>query len=243
MELTPGRGFGHITLPLLRSTLTFVIVMTMLSRGRCLFSPMLWTNRGGPANATRHPGVAHLRNAFRNQENGTGRHGGDGPFSDYFDYDATANALLAQRMGVFEMVTTPQNFSPNHRSGRTDKMAQAGRSVKSVIYIILITAACLTSCLFCGCSAPRSSHQPKSLSCRPRSSLKTLPLQSFQNQSSPTPRTADPFLPQQYSGQRECGGDVLFTSSLAGFVFAKYQFFGKDALFTLILATMMIPSR
>ena len=34
---------------------------------------------------------------------------------------------------------------------------------------------------------------------------------------------------------------VLFTSSLAGFVFAKYQFFGKDLLFTLILATMMIP--
>ena len=34
---------------------------------------------------------------------------------------------------------------------------------------------------------------------------------------------------------------VLFTSSLAGFVFAKYQFFGKNLLFTLILATLMIP--
>ena len=34
---------------------------------------------------------------------------------------------------------------------------------------------------------------------------------------------------------------VLFTSSLAGFVFAKYQFFGKNFFFTLILATMMIP--
>jgi multiple sugar transport system permease protein len=34
---------------------------------------------------------------------------------------------------------------------------------------------------------------------------------------------------------------VLFTSTLAGFVFAKYQFFGKSVLFTLILATMMIP--
>jgi len=34
---------------------------------------------------------------------------------------------------------------------------------------------------------------------------------------------------------------ILFTSSLAGFVFAKYQFFGKNVLFTLILATMMIP--
>jgi len=34
---------------------------------------------------------------------------------------------------------------------------------------------------------------------------------------------------------------VLFTSSLAGFVFAKYQFFGKSLLFTFILATMMIP--
>ncbi len=34
---------------------------------------------------------------------------------------------------------------------------------------------------------------------------------------------------------------VLFTSSLAGFVFAKYTFFGKNLAFTLILATMMIP--
>lgn len=34
---------------------------------------------------------------------------------------------------------------------------------------------------------------------------------------------------------------VLFTSSLAGFVFAKYKFFGKNLFFTLILATMMIP--
>ena len=36
-------------------------------------------------------------------------------------------------------------------------------------------------------------------------------------------------------------GMVLFTSSLAGFVFAKYTFFGKNLWFTLILATMMIP--
>lgn len=34
---------------------------------------------------------------------------------------------------------------------------------------------------------------------------------------------------------------VLFTSTLAGFVFAKYQFFGKNIFFSLILATMMIP--
>jgi len=34
---------------------------------------------------------------------------------------------------------------------------------------------------------------------------------------------------------------TLFTSSLAGYVFAKYQFFGKDTLFGFILATMMVP--
>lgn len=34
---------------------------------------------------------------------------------------------------------------------------------------------------------------------------------------------------------------VLFTSSLAGYVFAKYQFFGKNVVFTLLLASMMIP--
>ncbi|MCL2491650.1 MAG: carbohydrate ABC transporter permease [Coriobacteriia bacterium] len=34
---------------------------------------------------------------------------------------------------------------------------------------------------------------------------------------------------------------VVFTSTLAGFVFAKFEFKGKEALFWLILATMMVP--
>jgi len=34
---------------------------------------------------------------------------------------------------------------------------------------------------------------------------------------------------------------ILFTSSLAGFVFAKYEFFGKNLAFSFILATLMIP--
>lgn len=35
----------------------------------------------------------------------------------------------------------------------------------------------------------------------------------------------------------------LFTNSLAGFAFAKYRFPGKEKIFTLLLATMMIPSQ
>ncbi|MEZ4714140.1 MAG: carbohydrate ABC transporter permease [Caldilineaceae bacterium] len=34
---------------------------------------------------------------------------------------------------------------------------------------------------------------------------------------------------------------TLFTSSLAGFIFAKYEFAGKNAIFSFILATLMIP--
>jgi multiple sugar transport system permease protein len=34
---------------------------------------------------------------------------------------------------------------------------------------------------------------------------------------------------------------TLFTSSLSGFIFAKFQFSGKSLLFSLLLATMMIP--
>ena len=34
---------------------------------------------------------------------------------------------------------------------------------------------------------------------------------------------------------------ILFTSTLAGFVFAKYEFKGKNTLFWIILATMMVP--
>jgi ABC-type glycerol-3-phosphate transport system permease component len=34
---------------------------------------------------------------------------------------------------------------------------------------------------------------------------------------------------------------TLFTSSLAGFIFAKYEFAGKNIIFGFILATLMIP--
>jgi multiple sugar transport system permease protein len=34
---------------------------------------------------------------------------------------------------------------------------------------------------------------------------------------------------------------VLITSSLAGYVFAKYRFWGKDQLFVVLLSTMMVP--
>jgi len=34
---------------------------------------------------------------------------------------------------------------------------------------------------------------------------------------------------------------VMLTSALAGFVFAKYRFWGKEQLFTLLLCTMMVP--
>lgn len=36
-------------------------------------------------------------------------------------------------------------------------------------------------------------------------------------------------------------GITLFTSSLAGFIFAKYKFWGKNFIFAYILAQMMIP--
>src|SRR5215217_1975153 len=34
---------------------------------------------------------------------------------------------------------------------------------------------------------------------------------------------------------------ILFTSSLAGYVFAKFRFPGRDLLFTLLLGTLMVP--
>lgn len=34
---------------------------------------------------------------------------------------------------------------------------------------------------------------------------------------------------------------VIFTSTLIGFVFAKYEFKGKKVLFVILLATMMVP--
>jgi multiple sugar transport system permease protein len=34
---------------------------------------------------------------------------------------------------------------------------------------------------------------------------------------------------------------ILFTSSLAGFVFAKYDFLGKETCFVIILSTLMVP--
>jgi multiple sugar transport system permease protein len=34
---------------------------------------------------------------------------------------------------------------------------------------------------------------------------------------------------------------TIFTSTLAGFIFAKYRFWGKDAIFGFILVQLMIP--
>jgi len=36
-------------------------------------------------------------------------------------------------------------------------------------------------------------------------------------------------------------GAMLLTSSTAGYVFAKYRFFGREQLFIVLLSTMMIP--
>lgn len=62
--------FWHITLPLLRSTLTFVMVMTMLSSWQVFVLFFVMTNRGGPANLTRVLVLHIYETAFRNQEMG-----------------------------------------------------------------------------------------------------------------------------------------------------------------------------
>lgn len=62
--------FWHITLPLLRSTLTFVMVMTMLSSWQVFVLFFVMTNRGGPANQTRVLVLHIYETAFRNQEMG-----------------------------------------------------------------------------------------------------------------------------------------------------------------------------
>lgn len=61
--------FRFITLPLLRSTLTFVIVMTMLSSWQ-VFVIFYVMTRGGPGNATRTLVLHIYETAFRHQEMG-----------------------------------------------------------------------------------------------------------------------------------------------------------------------------
>jgi multiple sugar transport system permease protein len=62
--------FWHITLPLLRSTMTFVVVMTMLSSWQVFVLFFVMTNRGGPANQTRVLVLHIYETAFRFQEMG-----------------------------------------------------------------------------------------------------------------------------------------------------------------------------
>jgi ABC-type sugar transport system permease subunit len=61
--------FRHITLPLLRPTLTFVIVMTMLSSWQ-VFVIFYVMTRGGPGNVTRTLVLHIYETAFRHQEMG-----------------------------------------------------------------------------------------------------------------------------------------------------------------------------
>ncbi len=62
--------FWHITLPLLRSTLTFVIVMTMLSSWQVFVLFQIMTGGGGPGNKTRVLVLHIYETAFRFQEMG-----------------------------------------------------------------------------------------------------------------------------------------------------------------------------
>ena len=62
--------FRFITLPLLRSTLTFVMVMTMLSSWQVFVLFFVMTNRGGPGNLTRVLVLHIYETAFRFQEMG-----------------------------------------------------------------------------------------------------------------------------------------------------------------------------
>lgn len=62
--------FRYITLPLLRSTLTFVMVMTMLSAWQVFVLFFVLTNRGGPSNLTRVLVLHIYETAFRYQEMG-----------------------------------------------------------------------------------------------------------------------------------------------------------------------------
>jgi len=62
--------FWHITLPLLRSTLTFVMVMTMLSSWQVFVLFFVMTNRGGPGSLTRVLVLHIYETAFRFQEMG-----------------------------------------------------------------------------------------------------------------------------------------------------------------------------
>ena len=66
---SPWQRFWHITLPLLRSTMTFVVVLTMLSSWQVfvIFSVM---TRGGPSNLTRTLVLHIYDTAFRFQEMG-----------------------------------------------------------------------------------------------------------------------------------------------------------------------------
>jgi multiple sugar transport system permease protein len=62
--------FWYVTLPLLRSTLTFVIVLTMLSSWQVFVIFFILTNRGGPMNLTRTLVLHIYETAFRYQEMG-----------------------------------------------------------------------------------------------------------------------------------------------------------------------------
>lgn len=62
--------FWYVTLPLLQSTMTFVVVMTMLSSWQVFVIFYILTGRGGPSNLTRTLVLHIYETAFRYQEMG-----------------------------------------------------------------------------------------------------------------------------------------------------------------------------
>jgi multiple sugar transport system permease protein len=143
-------------------------------------------------------------------------------------------------MGVLAMATLQPAVSTVHP--KTRKNASIGRfSARFFVYLILCAGTLFTVVPFVWMvgtafkSATEIIHLPP-----------TLFPQNFTVQSYNTIFN-DPHVPlaRFYMNSIIVSASVviliLFTSSLAGFVFAKYRFYGKDFLFTMILATMMIP--
>jgi ABC-type sugar transport system permease subunit len=62
--------FWYVTLPLLQSTMTFVMVMTMLSSWQVFVIFYILTGKGGPSNLTRTLVLHIYETAFRYQEMG-----------------------------------------------------------------------------------------------------------------------------------------------------------------------------
>ncbi len=134
--------FRHITLPLLRSTLTFVIVLTMLSSWQVFVLFQVMTQRRAEQPHA-HTGPAHLRDRFPLPGDGPGIGDGDGALRLHHGRHADPAPCAAPGLGVLNHGDRPCDAEILAPEAVAAPRAESRIRLRNLPVYLILLAGCL----------------------------------------------------------------------------------------------------